>query len=347
MAVATLEQVEKSFGQRVLLDHVNLLVDRGERVGLIGPNGSGKSTLFKLIAGQIHPESGNVAIGDGVKIGYLAQDPQFTPGQTVMDEAELAFASLHDLAHRMRDLEHAMGHQEGDELQKTLDKYQNVQHEFDLGGGYVWHHRLEATLLGVGLERQTWEQPVETLSGGQRSRLALAQLLINEPDLLLLDEPTNHLDLAAIEWVEDYLTEFTGAVILISHDRFLLDRVANRIVWLTQSRLKSYPGNYSSFVVQRDLEQLSQHRAYDQQQSDIAKQQEFIRRFGAGQRSKEAKGREKRLGRLLKSDAMVQQIESSKKIHLKFGTEQRAGDRVLSVRHLTKSFDTKELWKNL
>jgi ATP-binding cassette subfamily F protein 3 len=347
MALASLEQIEKSFGQRVLLDAVNLLIDRGERVGLIGANGSGKSTLFKLIAGQVEPESGSIAIADGVKLGYLVQDPTFTAGGTVIDEAELAFASLHELAHRVRDLEHAMAHQQGDELDRTLARYQTLQHEFDLAGGYVWHHRLEATLLGVGLGRETWEQTVETLSGGQRSRLALAQLLINEPDLLLLDEPTNHLDLAAIEWVENYLTQFKGAVLLISHDRFLLDRVANRIVLLAQSKLKSYPGNYSAFVTQREVEELSQTRAYEQQKAMIEKQQEFIRRFGAGQRSKEAKGREKRLNRFLQSDAVVKEVESGKKLHLKFGTDQRAGDRVLSVRELSKSFDQKKLWQNL
>ncbi len=347
MAVVSLNNIEKSFGQRVLFDHLSLAVERGERVGLIGANGSGKSTLFKLIVGQTTAEAGNVAIADGVKLGYLSQDADFTPGNRVMDEAELAFASLHDLAHRLRDVEHAMADHCGEELEKTLEKYQKLQHEFDLAGGYVWHHKLEATLLGVGLGRETWEQSVETLSGGQRSRLALAQLLINAPDVLLLDEPTNHLDLAAIEWVENYLLDFKGAVILISHDRFLLDSLATRIVWLTQAKLRSYPGNYAAFVAQKEVQELTQQRQFEEQQADIEKQKEFIRRFGAGQRAREAKGREKRLERLLKSDAVVEEVESAKKLHLRFGAEQRAGDRVLSVRELSKGFDQKELWKDL
>src|SRR5437764_2255963 len=147
-----------------------------------------------------------------------------------------------------------------------------MQHEFDLAGGYGWRHKLEATLLGVGLERSIWEQNVATLSGGQRSRLALAKLLIAEPDLLLLDEPTNHLDLTAIAWLEKYLLEFSGAVVLISHDRYLLDRLATRIVWLTQCRVRSYPGNYSAFVQQRAIQELTQQRAYEQQRADIEKQ---------------------------------------------------------------------------
>ena len=347
MPVVALTNIEKTFGRRTLFDRLNLAVERGERVGLIGANGSGKTTLFRLIVGEITADAGSVSVGDGVKIGYLSQDPTFTAGNTVLDEAELAFSALHDLAHRVRDLEHAMGEQQGDALEKTLKKYQTLQHEFDLAGGYVWHHRLEATLMGVGLDRETWEQPVETLSGGQRSRLALAQLLINAPDVLLLDEPTNHLDLAAIEWVEEYLADFKGAVILISHDRFLLDRVANRIAWLTQAKIRTYPGNYSAFVAQREVQELSQQRAYEQQQEMIEKQKEFVRRFGAGQRAREAKGREKRLERFLSSDQVIQQVEAQKTIHLKMSTEQRAGDRVLLVRELSKSFEPKELWKDL
>ena len=355
MPVVALTNIEKTFGRRTLFDRLSLAVERGERVGLIGANGSGKTTLFRLIVGEITADAGSVSVGDGVKIGYLSQDPKFTPGNTVLDEAELAFSALHDLAHRLRDLEHAMGEQQGEALEKTLRKYQTLQHEFDLGGGYVWHHRLEATLLGVGLERETWEQPVETLSGGQRSRLALAQLLINQPDVLLLDEPTNHLDLTAIEWVENYLADFKGAVILISHDRFLLDRVANRIAWLTQAKIRTYPGNYSAFVAQREVQELSQQRAYEQQQEMIEKQKEFVRRFGAGQRSREAKGREKRLERFLSSDQVIQQVESQKSIHLKMSTDQRAGDRVLLVRDLSKSFPSNEspaapprvLWSDL
>ncbi|HEY7086582.1 MAG TPA: ABC-F family ATP-binding cassette domain-containing protein, partial [Tepidisphaeraceae bacterium] len=347
MPIATLANIEKTFGQRVLFEKLNFIIDRGERVGLIGENGSGKTTLFKVFTGEVTPDVGDVSVAKSIKVGYLAQDATFDAGNTVMDEAELAFAELHDLSHKLREIEHAMAEQSGEQLDKTLRQYENVQHEFELAGGYAWRHRLEATLDGVGLDRGSWEQNVETLSGGQRSRLALAKLLISEPDLLLLDEPTNHLDLSAIEWLEQYLLEFKGAVLLISHDRYLLDRLATRIVWLTRRQLSSYPGNYSAFVQQRQIQELSQQRAYEEQQEDIAKQAEFIRRFGAGQRSKEAKGREKRLNRLLKSDAMIEQVQASKQIHVKLHTDQRAGDRVLRVRELSKSFPGKRLWEKV
>jgi ATP-binding cassette, subfamily F, member 3 len=339
MPIVTLTNIDKSFGDRIIFQGLNFLIDRGERVGLIGDNGTGKTTLFKVITREVEPERGDVAIAKTIKLGHLTQDAIFDPKNTVMDEAELAFAELHALSHRLRDLEHAMAEDQGEALNKTLEKYQDVQHEFDLAGGYVWRHKLEATLLGVGLPQSMWEQNVETLSGGQRSKLNLAKLLIARPDLLLLDEPTNHLDLAAIEWLEKYLLDFDGAVLLISHDRFLLDRLATRIVWLTKNQLNNYPGNYSAFLQQKALAELSQQRSYEQQQEDIEKQKEFVRRFGAGQRAKEAKGRGKRLERLLKSDAMIDAVTKSHKISLSIDGDRRSGDRVLEVRELSKSFE--------
>jgi ATP-binding cassette subfamily F protein 3 len=347
MAIASLTNVEKHFGKKVLFEKLDLAIYEGERVGFIGANGAGKSTLFKMLAGETEPDQGTVAVGKAYKVGYLVQNPTFDLENTVIDEAELGFAELHDLAHRMRDLEHKMAEVEGDELEKVLARYQDVQHEFDLAGGYAWQHKMEATLLGVGLERETWEQKVAVLSGGQRSRLALTKLLLSEPDLLLLDEPTNHLDLAAIEWLEKYLAEFKGAVVIISHDRFLLDRLATRIVWLNRAKVDSYPGNYSAYVEQRELAELSQQRAYELQQKDIAKQEEFVRRFRAGQRSKEARGRETRLERLKNSDELVQRVQTQQRINLSLAGTQRAGDRVLQIRELSKAFGQRTLWSEI
>ena len=347
MAIASLSNVEKHFGKKVLFERLDLSIYEGERVGFIGDNGSGKSTLFKMLTGQVKPDAGTVSVGRNTKVGYLVQNPDFDPENTVVDEAELGMGKLHDLAHDMRRLEHRMAEAAGDELEKVLERYQHVQHEFDLAGGYAWQHKLEATLLGVGLGRETWEQKVSVLSGGQRSRLALTKLLLSEPDLLLLDEPTNHLDLAAIEWLETYLADFNGAVVLISHDRYLLDRLATRIVWLNRAQIDSYPGSYSAYVEQRQLHELTQQRAYELQQKDIAKQEEFVRRFKAGQRSKEAKGREKRLERLKESDELVQRVGVQQKINLSLNSNQRAGDRVLQVRELGKSFGERTLWENV
>jgi ATP-binding cassette subfamily F protein 3 len=347
MPLATLDNLHLSFGQRVMFDGLSFTIDRGERVGLIGDNGAGKSTLFRVIEGTQKVDAGSASVPRGTKVGYLKQDPKFDENETVIDQAELAFAELHDISHKLRELEHDMAEHQGDDLDKTLLKYEKLQHEFDLKGGYAWRHKLEATLLGVGLPTDVWEAKCGKLSGGQRSRLALAQVLISEPDLLLLDEPTNHLDLEAIAWLEEWLLDFDGAVWLISHDRYLLDRLATRIVWLNRAVLRSYPGNYSSFVQQRELAELTQAREYEKQQAYIEKQKEFIRRFNAGQRAQEAQGREKKLNRLLKSDAMVDAVQHNKAIHLRMNTDQRAGDQVLRVRELTKGFDGRALWQNI
>ncbi|MDB5294555.1 MAG: ATPase componens of transporter with duplicated ATPase domain [Phycisphaerales bacterium] len=343
VSVVTLNQIEKTLGSRTLFDKLDLNVELGERVGMVGPNGAGKTTLLRIITNAFEVDAGLVALAKGTRVGYLTQDPVFNDANTVIDEAELAFGALHVLAHQMRDLEHQMEHA-GDGLDAVLAKYQDTLHDFELAGGYAWRNKLEAALLGVGLGQEHWEKAVGSLSGGQKSRLALAKILIAEPDLLLLDEPTNHLDLAAIEWLENYLLGFPGAVLLISHDRYLLDRLATRIVNLVRGKLKSYPGNYSSFLQQKELEELSQKRAYEEQQADIEKQKEFIRRFGAGQRSKEAKGREKRLNRLLISDQMVTAVDQQKSVSLKLSTEQRAGDQVLQIRELAKGYGGTTLW---
>jgi len=347
MPIATAANIEKTFGQRVLFDRLNLNIYRGERIGLIGDNGSGKTSLLRMLTGELIPDAGTISLARGLKLGYLEQDPHFEPQQTVIDEAELAFAQLHELSHLLRDLEHQMAGLEGEALAKLLRQYQDVQHRFDLAGGYAWRHRLEATLQGVGLDPPCWEQQVQTLSGGQRSRLALAKVLIGEPDLLLLDEPTNHLDLSAIEWLERYLLNFSGAVVLISHDRFLLDRLATRIAWLRDAALESFRGNYSDFVSQRQLLELTRQRQYQRQQADIQKQEEYIRRFSAGQRARQARGRKTRLQRLLSSDQLVQRVAEDKKIHLALETDQRAGDQVLRASGLAKSYDGRCLWRDL
>lgn len=344
MPLAQLTNIEKILGDRLMFERLSFSIERGERVGLIGENGTGKTTLFRILFGEMKPDLGDVSITRHTTIGVLEQDPKFSPGQSLIDEAELAFADLHDLAHQMREIEHQMAH---DHSEKILKRYESIQHKFEEAGGYAWRHRLEAVLDGVGLDRADWEKPVDALSGGQRSRLALAKLLVGQPDLLLLDEPTNHLDIAATEWLENWLLGFTGAMIVISHDRYLLDRIATRIVWLNRKQLSSYPGNYSAFEKQRDVEVISQSRAYEAQQAMIDKQSEYIRRFKAGQRARQAAGRKKILDRFLSSDQVINAVTQNKTMHLKMSTDQRAGDRLLRVKHLSKQFDGKQIWKNV
>ena len=346
MPLIAINNLEKVLGDRTLFDKLSFAIEKGERVGLIGNNGEGKTTLFKMMIGEMSPDVGDVSVPRGTKVGYLKQDVDLDPANTVIDEAELAFAELHQIAHDMRDLEHKMAEPDVD-LDKVLARYEQLQHEFEDGGGYAFRHKLEATLLGVGLPQEMWETNVERLSGGQRSRVALAKLLIAEPDLLLLDEPTNHLDITAIEWLENYLLAFSGAVLVISHDRYLLDRVCNKIAWLTQRRIKTYPGNFTSFLEQKDMEEATQARAHELQQKDIAKQEEFIRRFGAGQRAREAQGRLKKLERFKKSDAIVDSVQQRKSMSVKFGNNDRAGEQLLRVEGLAKAFNGNPVWAGL
>jgi ATP-binding cassette subfamily F protein 3 len=347
VALLQLTNIEKILGDRLLFDKLSLTIDRGERVGLIGDNGAGKTTLFRTITGEVKPDMGDRSMARSATMGLLEQDPKFTPGNTLIDEAELAFAELHAIAHDMRDCEHQMAEHADEELTRTLEKYQDLQHKFEDLGGYAWRHKLEATLLGVGFAESDFEKPVDSLSGGQRSRVALAKLLINPPDLLLLDEPTNHLDIAGVEWLERYLNDFPGAVLLISHDRRLLDAVCTRIVWLTQRKLRSYVGNYTAFHTQREMEVLTMGRAHEEQQAAIEKEKEYIRRFGAGQRARQAAGRKKRLDRLLGSDQIIEKVANSKGMHLRLTTDQRAGDRLLRVEHLSMSFDQRKIWSEV
>jgi ATP-binding cassette subfamily F protein uup len=329
MALITLLDAQLAFGHVALLDHADFSLESGERVGLIGRNGAGKSSMLKILAGMEKPDDGVLQLQTGVRIAYVAQEPVLDPDATVFQAACAGVANVIAWIEQYT-------HGEGD-----LHVLQSaIEHQ----DGWNWEQRVEETLHRLHLDK---DAVIATLSGGTKKRVALAQALVSRPDVLLLDEPTNHLDLAAIEWLEKYMLTFSGAVVLISHDRYLLDRLATRVVWLNRCRISSFPGNYSAFIQQRDLQELSQLRAYEQQQADVDKQKEFIRRFGAGQRSKEAKGREKRLNRLLASDQMIQGVQAQRKIHLSLGTDQRAGDQVLGVRELSKAYGPKELWCTL
>ena len=332
-----------AIGQRRLFTELSMQLVRGERVGLVGDNGAGKTTLLRLLERQLEPDSGDVTLARGATLGYLKQDPDFDPASTVLDEAESAFAELHQLDHRLRELEHDMA--TGDP--KVMAEYEKVSHAFEAAGGYAWRHKLEAALQGVGLGPETWNTACGKLSGGQRSRLQLAKLLVSEPDVLLLDEPTNHLDLAAIEWLENFLLRFTGAMLLVSHDRFLLDKLATRIDHLSRGQIKSYPGNYEAFLKQKEVHELAQERQYTREQADVAKQQEFIRRFKAGQRARQAKGREKRLTRLLDSGELVESVKASGSMNLKLSTDTSGSENVLRASELTKGFGNGPLWENV
>ena len=318
-------------------------INPGEHVGLVGRNGAGKSTIFRLVRGDETADRGDVVRARGVKLGLLDQHVHFKPGSTVHESALAAFGRLQQIEHEMHDLEHRMA-EAGDDLEKVLERYSDLQHEFEHEGGFEYAARAEAILQGLGFERDMWSLETEKLSGGQQNRLGLACLLLASPDVLLLDEPTNHLDVHAVEWLEEFLQEYEAAYVIVSHDRYFLDRTCRRIIELEHGRASNYTGNYSDYLVEREERREAQQRAYDNQQHLIAKTEEFIRRNIAGQKTKQAKSRRKMLEKLERLDA-VRHDQSSGDFRLQ--SIERTGNHVLTVTDLSIGYQDKLLAQDI
>jgi ATP-binding cassette subfamily F protein 3 len=334
-----LSEVHKSYGTQDVLRGASLQVNPGEHAGLVGRNGAGKSTIFRLVRGEDSADRGDVVRARGVKLGLLDQHVHFKPGSTVHESALAAFGRLQQIEHEMHELEHRMAEAGGD-LEKVLERYSDLQHEFELEGGFEYAARAESILQGLGFDREVWSLETEKLSGGQQNRLGLACLLLAQPDVLLLDEPTNHLDVNAVEWLEEFLQEYESAFVIISHDRYFLDRCCRRIIELENGRAASYTGNYSDYLVEREERREAQQRAYDNQQQLIAKTEEFIRRNLAGQKTKQAKSRRKMLEKLERVDA-VRRDQSSGDFRLQ--AIERTGNHVLTVTDLAVGYPEKHL----
>jgi ATP-binding cassette, subfamily F, member 3 len=334
-----LSEVHKSYGTQDVLRGTSLQVNPGEHVGLVGRNGAGKSTIFRLVRGEETADRGEVVRARGVKLGLLDQHVHFKSGSTVHESALAAFGRLQQIEHEMHELEHRMA-EAGDDLEKILERYSDLQHEFEHEGGFEYAARAEAILQGLGFDREMWSLETEKLSGGQQNRLGLACLLLAAPDVLLLDEPTNHLDVNAVEWLEGFLQGYSSGFVIISHDRYFLDRCCRRIIDLENGRAANYTGNYSDYLVEREERREAQQRAYDNQQQLIAKTQEFIRRNIAGQKTKQAKSRRKMLEKLERIDA-VRPDQSSGDFRLQ--AIERTGNHVLTVTDLAIGYADKLL----
>jgi len=334
-----LSEVHKSYGTQDVLRGTSLQVNPGEHVGLVGRNGAGKSTIFRLVRGEETADRGEVVRARGVKLGLLDQHVHFKPGSTVHESALAAFGRLQQIEHEMHELEHRMA-EAGDDLEKILERYSDLQQEFEHEGGFEYAARAESILQGLGFDREMWSMETEKLSGGQQNRLGLACLLLASPDVLLLDEPTNHLDVNAVEWLEEFLQGYAAAFVIISHDRYFLDRSCRRIIELENGRAANYTGNYSDYLVEREERREAQQRAYDNQQQLIAKTEEFIRRNIAGQKTKQAKSRRKMLEKLERLDA-VRRDQSSGDFRLQ--AIERTGNHVLTVTDLAVGYPDKLL----
>ncbi len=337
MSILTASGLGKHFGAQDIFDDLSLQIAHGERSALVGPNGTGKTTLLRILAGLETPSSGQVHRAKGLRVGYLPQEVTLTDADgTLWELALAAFDHLQQQAAQLRRLEEAMAAAtDPEERDRLLARYGQAQDAFDLAGGYTYEYRMRQVLSGLGFDEEDYQHPLARFSGGQQTRAHLARLLLDAPDLLLLDEPTNHLDLAAIEWLEDYLQNWPGAIVLVAHDRYFLDKVAFKVWDLSNGRLEIYRGNYSAYVQQRAERRERQRREYRRQQAFIAKEEEFIRRNIEGQRTREAQGRRKRLERLER----ITRPQDEKHISLDINTDLRSGDLVLATYDLVVGYE--------
>lgn len=352
MGLIQIQKVRKQLGGRVVLDELSLDLHSGEKVGLIGANGAGKTTLFKLITGALKPDWGTVTISRGLEVGYLPQEPQVEAGRTLHDEVLSAFAEVLEFEQKLHEISERMATTPaGGALDELMERYDRTNAEFVTAGGYSYEQRLEAILHGLGFSPGDYSKSMGVLSGGQKCRAALAKLLLAESQFLLLDEPTNHLDIDAVRWLEKFLAGHRGGAVIISHDRYLLDRVADRIVEIEHGRVKSYPGNYSAYVEQRDVQRLTQERQFEKDRAFIEKERAFIQRHMGSQRTAEARGRRTRLERRTKSgEFTLERPGEQRKVSIRFEDDDGpslAGRDVLEIGGLAKAYGDHRLFSEL
>lgn len=334
MPILSVSQIGKSYGAEQIFFDVSFRIDEQDRIGLVGPNGAGKSTLLNILAGFEDADEGTVARTRHARVGYLTQHTDFQPENTLREEMLTVFEHIRvwerDLNELARQLADPQTQADSSLHERLLQQYADLQHQLEHAGGYTYENKVEQVLDGLGFTREQQAAPVMHLSGGQRTRAALGKLLLQEPDLLLLDEPTNHLDLDALEWLETYLNDWKGAMVIVAHDRYFLDKVVSRTIELAFGQIEEYPGNYTTYLKLREERMERRVREYEAQQAYIAHTEEFIRRYKAGQRSREARGRQTLLDRM----ARVARPQDFAEMHFEFSSVVDSGQIVLSTQKL-------------
>ncbi|MEA4883799.1 MAG: ABC-F family ATP-binding cassette domain-containing protein [Clostridia bacterium] len=347
MSLLEITSVTKSYGAELILDGVTLSVANRDRIGFVGPNGSGKTTLLRIIAGLDDCDSGLVSLASNRAIGYLPQGKEYTSGNTLYQEMLLAFGGAASAAREMRELEQRMGDPtvmaSESALADVMRRYSEISAEHERLGGYDHDVRIKTTLFGLGFREEDLSRVIDTLSGGQKVRVALARMLVSDPDLLLLDEPTNHLDMDACEWLEAYLKSFRGAFIVVSHDRYFLDAAIERTWDLDGLRIVDYPGNYTFFMNAKALAREQQAEEYSRQQEQIQKLEDYIRRYKAGNRATMAQSREKMLARIQR----IQKPTDGPSMKAAFGKAVRSGRLAVVAARLSKSFGQRKLFSDV
>ncbi len=336
MSLIIAEGICKSWGDVDVLKNVSCTLSPAERVGLVGPNGEGKTTLMRILAGELDATEGKVSRKGGLRIGYLPQDTTAHDTRTLRQAMDDVFAHIRQMERQLHDLAEDMELNGADD--RKLTRYGKLQHDFEVGGGYSYAHRIDRVLTGLDFPAEMLDRPLDQLSGGQRMRANLARLLLEAPDVLLLDEPTNHLDLNTVEWLQDWLMSFNGAMVVISHDRYFLDHVTTHTWELAFTAFERYQGGYSHYLRQRGERFADRMRVWETQQQHIRETEEFIRRFIGSQRTNEAKGRRTRLARFMKDEAIPKPREHGR-ISVRFKVTERTGNMVLDLTDLQAGYE--------
>lgn len=337
MIILQANKIERSFAGEVLFDNISLQVDERDRIALVGKNGAGKSTLLKILVGEEEPTSGEINKKRDLSFSYLVQDSRFESSNTIYDEMLHVFDSLRKTEKALRQMELEMGEKTGADLDKLMQDYDRLSEEFRQAGGFTYEADIRAILNGFKFDESMWQMKIEELSGGQNTRLALAKMLLEKPNLLVLDEPTNHLDIETIAWLENYLVNYSGALLIVSHDRYFLDKVATITLDLTKHSLDRYVGNYSSFVEQKEQKLLTEAKNYEKQQKEIAALEDFVNRnLVRASTTKRAQSRRKQLEKMERLDKPE---AGTKSAHMTFHSDKASGNVVLTVEEAAVGYD--------
>ena len=337
MIILQANKIERSFAGEVLFDNISLQVDERDRIALVGKNGAGKSTLLKILVGEEEPTSGEINKKRDLSLSYLAQDSRFESSNTIYDEMLHVFDDLRKTEKSLRQMELEMGEKTGADLDKLMQDYDRLSEEFRQAGGFTYEADIRAILNGFKFDESMWQMKIEELSGGQNTRLALAKMLLEKPNLLVLDEPTNHLDIETIAWLENYLVNYSGALLIVSHDRYFLDKVATITLDLTKHSLDRYVGNYSSFVEQKEQKLLTEAKNYEKQQKEIAALEDFVNRnLVRASTTKRAQSRRKQLEKMERLD---EPEAGTKSAHMTFHSDKISGNVVLTVEEAAVGYD--------
>jgi len=345
--ILSCQNISKAFVENQVLKNVSFHIEDHEKAAIVGINGAGKTTLLRIIVGEMTPDDGQVVLAKDKTLGYLAQNSTVDTSHTIYEELLSVKADLLRLEEKIRECENNMKHAEGDALEDLMKQYTSLTHAFETGGGYLYRSELVGVLKGLGFTEDEFSKPVATLSGGQKTRVALGRLLLQNPDLIILDEPTNHLDMNSIAWLETYLLNYKGAVLIVSHDRYFLDRIAGKVIEIDQSKATTFMGNYSDYAVKKEQLRVAAWNAYMNQQREIKHQEEVIEKLKSFNREKSIKRAESREKMLDKIEVIEKPSEVRTDMKLTLTPRILSGNDVLTVEHLSKSFDSHKLFTDV